>query len=133
MNELPSEPGWVGLKYDRETTRSIFYVKLLYTPLSRLQELPTFSTPTTSELVNISPSNMAPRLSPSKLFLIRDMIDKQNLTTSQMAEEAECIKLTIINMAIWKRLCPPNLSRSETNRDTPNNRSPLRSTTIGRC
>ena len=42
--------------------------------------------------------NMAPRLSLSKLYLIRDMIESQSLTTSQMAEEAECSKLTIINI-----------------------------------
>ncbi|ODM18131.1 hypothetical protein SI65_06002 [Aspergillus cristatus] len=40
---------------------------------------------------------MAPRLPLSKLYLIRDMIESQSLTTSQMAEEAECSKLTIIN------------------------------------
>lgn len=41
---------------------------------------------------------MAPRLPPSKLYLIRDMIESQSLTTSQMAEEAECSKLTITNI-----------------------------------
>ncbi|KAI2681221.1 hypothetical protein DTO013E5_7825 [Penicillium roqueforti] len=41
---------------------------------------------------------MAPRLAPSKLHLIRDMIESQSLTTTQMAEEAECSKVTIINI-----------------------------------
>ena len=41
---------------------------------------------------------MAPRLPSSKLYLISDMIESQSLTTSQMAEEAECSKLTIINI-----------------------------------
>ncbi|OQD72532.1 hypothetical protein PENANT_c242G05870, partial [Penicillium antarcticum] len=41
---------------------------------------------------------MAPRLPPSKLHLIRDMIESQSFTTSQMAEEAECTKVTIINI-----------------------------------
>ena len=41
---------------------------------------------------------MAPRLPSSKLYLINDMIESQSLTTSQMAEEAECSKLTIINI-----------------------------------
>ncbi|KAJ6114185.1 hypothetical protein N7512_007630 [Penicillium capsulatum] len=41
---------------------------------------------------------MAPRLPPSKLHLICDMIDSQLLTTSRMAEEAECSKATIINI-----------------------------------
>lgn len=40
---------------------------------------------------------MAPRLPNSKLH-IRDMIERQSFTTSQMAEEAECTKLTIINI-----------------------------------
>lgn len=41
---------------------------------------------------------MSPRLPASKLHLIRDMVESQSLTTSQMAEEAECSKLTIINI-----------------------------------
>lgn len=41
---------------------------------------------------------MAPRLLPSKLHLIHDMIESQSLTTAQMAKEAECSKVTIINM-----------------------------------
>lgn len=43
-------------------------------------------------------NDMAPRLSISKLHLICDMIENQSFTTSQMAEEAECTKLTIINI-----------------------------------
>lgn len=41
---------------------------------------------------------MATRLFPSKLHLIRDMIESQSLSTTQMAEEAECKKVTIINI-----------------------------------
>lgn len=41
---------------------------------------------------------MAPRLPLSKLHLIRDMIESQSITTSQMAEEAECSQATIINI-----------------------------------
>lgn len=41
---------------------------------------------------------MAPRLPPSKLHLIRDMIESQSLTTSQVAEEADCSKPTIKNI-----------------------------------
>lgn len=41
---------------------------------------------------------MAPRLPPSKLHLIRDMIESQSLSTSQMAEEAECSQPTILNI-----------------------------------
>lgn len=46
----------------------------------------------------ITPSDMAPRLPTSKLHLIRDMIESQSFTTSQMAEEAESTKLTVINI-----------------------------------
>lgn len=41
---------------------------------------------------------MAPRLSPAKLVFILDMIESQSFTTSKMAEQAECNKLTIINI-----------------------------------
>jgi hypothetical protein len=41
---------------------------------------------------------MAPRLVPSKLHLICDMIESQSLTTTQMAEESECRRVTIINI-----------------------------------
>ncbi|KAJ6116937.1 hypothetical protein N7512_006662 [Penicillium capsulatum] len=41
---------------------------------------------------------MAPRLSPSKLRLISDMIQSQSLTRSQMAEAAECSEQTIKNI-----------------------------------
>lgn len=41
---------------------------------------------------------MAPRLPTSKLQFIRDMIESQMLTTSQMAEEAECSERTIKNI-----------------------------------
>ena len=42
--------------------------------------------------------DMAPRLSPAKLVLIRDMIESQPFTTSEMAEQAESNRLTIINI-----------------------------------
>lgn len=47
---------------------------------------------------------MAPRLPASKLNFIRDMIDSHSFSTSQMAEEAECSKLTIINIRrnLWQ-------------------------------
>lgn len=38
---------------------------------------------------------MAPRLPPSKLQFIHDMIQSQSLTTSQMADTAECSERTI--------------------------------------
>lgn len=49
-------------------------------------------------IAKVGSSNIAPRLSLSKLHLIRDIIQSQMLTTSQMAEEVECSKLTIINI-----------------------------------
>jgi transposase len=42
---------------------------------------------------------MAPRLPPSKLAMIRDMILSKSLTTSQMAEAAECSERSIINIS----------------------------------
>lgn len=42
--------------------------------------------------------NMAPRLAPSNLQLIRNITQSQSLTTSQMAEEAECSERTIKNV-----------------------------------
>jgi hypothetical protein len=41
---------------------------------------------------------MASRLPTSKFHLICDMVESQCFTTSQMAEEAECTNLTIINV-----------------------------------
>lgn len=41
---------------------------------------------------------MAPRLPPLKLYLIRDMIQSRSLTTSEMAEQAECSDRTIKNI-----------------------------------
>ena len=49
-------------------------------------------------LTVISPGDMAPRLSPLKLVLIRDMIESKSFTTSEMAEQAECSKQTIISI-----------------------------------
>lgn len=43
-------------------------------------------------------SQVAPRLPPSKLHIIRDMIESQSLGTSELAEEAECNQATIINI-----------------------------------
>lgn len=42
---------------------------------------------------------MAPRLAPSQLVTIRDMIDSKSLTTSQMAEAAGCSKRSIITIS----------------------------------
>jgi transposase len=42
--------------------------------------------------------DMAPRLSPAKLVLIRDMIESESFATSEMAEQAECSKQTIISI-----------------------------------
>lgn len=41
---------------------------------------------------------MALKLLSLKLHLICDMAESQSLATSQMAEEAECSKVTIINL-----------------------------------
>ena len=41
---------------------------------------------------------MAPRLPSSRLHFIRDMIQAQSLTRSQMAEAAECSEQTIKNI-----------------------------------
>lgn len=73
---------------------------------------------------------MALRLPPSKLYLIRDMIEGQFLTISQMAEKAECSKLTIINIRENLRLfgsdhAPPT-RMPETNHYTLNDRGVLR-------
>lgn len=56
---------------------------------------------------------MAPRLPASKLHFIRDMIQSQSLTTSQMADAAECSERTIKNVRRNLRLfgnvhSPPN-------------------------
>lgn len=45
------------------------------------------------------PSYMAPRLPPSQLEMIRHMVLSKSLTTSQVAEAAECSKLSIINIS----------------------------------
>lgn len=51
-------------------------------------------------------SQVAPRLPPSKLHIIRDMIESQSLGTSELAEEAECNQATIINIrANLRRKC----------------------------
>ena len=57
--------------------------------------------------------NMAPRLPPSKLHFIHDMIQSQSLTTSQMADAAGCSERTIKNIRRNLRLfgtvhAPPN-------------------------
>ena len=41
--------------------------------------------------------NMAPNVPISKLYFIRDMIQSQSLTTSQMADAAECSEKTTKN------------------------------------
>jgi hypothetical protein len=42
---------------------------------------------------------MAPRLAPSQLVMIRDMIDSRSLATSEMAEAAGCSKRSIITIS----------------------------------
>lgn len=42
---------------------------------------------------------MAPRLAPSQLVMIRDMIESRSLTTSEMAEAAGCSKRSIITIS----------------------------------
>lgn len=49
-------------------------------------------------LTVISPGDVAPRLSPSKLILTRDMTDSESFTTPEMAEQAECSKQTTISI-----------------------------------
>lgn len=49
-------------------------------------------------LTAISPGDMAPRLSPSKIVLIYDMIESESFTTSEISEEAEYSKQTIISI-----------------------------------
>jgi hypothetical protein len=56
---------------------------------------------------------MAPRLPPAKLQFIHDMIQSKSLTTSQMADAAECSERTIKNIRKNLRLfgnvhAPPN-------------------------
>lgn len=43
-------------------------------------------------------SDMAPGLSPSKLAFVRDMIESGSFRTSEIAEQAECSKQTIISI-----------------------------------
>lgn len=57
--------------------------------------------------------SMAPRLLPSKLFLIRDMVQSQSVTISQMAVAAECSEPNVKNIRRNLRLfgsfhAPPN-------------------------
>ncbi|CRL19501.1 unnamed protein product [Penicillium camemberti] len=61
---------------------------------------------------------MAPRPPSSKLHFIRDMIESHLFSTFQLAEEAECGKLTIINIHRNLRQFrphPPNVNRPEAN------------------
>lgn len=66
------------------------------TPSRHNQQLPTHRTFESSQLTTISSGDMAPRISPAKLVLIRDMIERESFTTSLMAEQARCNKLFII-------------------------------------
>ncbi|THC87200.1 hypothetical protein EYZ11_013353 [Aspergillus tanneri] len=47
---------------------------------------------------------MAPRLAPSQLVMIRDMISSKSLTTSHMAEAAGCTKRSIITISANLRM-----------------------------
>jgi predicted transcriptional regulator len=49
-------------------------------------------------LTFISADDMGPRLSPSKLALVRDMIESKSFRISEMAEQAECSKQTMISI-----------------------------------
>jgi hypothetical protein len=49
-------------------------------------------------LIFIYPGDIALRLSPSKLILNRNIIESKSFTTSEMAEQAECCKQTIISI-----------------------------------
>ena len=77
---------------------------------------PSCSTAASISTHTLSPEDlhsMAPRLLPSKLFLIRDMVQSQSVTISQMAEAAECSKPTVKNIQRNLRLfgsvhAPPN-------------------------
>jgi hypothetical protein len=57
-----------------------------------------FSFAPRSEDCSNFPHNMAPRLNPSKLLFISDMIQSQSLTRSQIAEAAECSEQTVKNI-----------------------------------
>lgn len=93
------------LQYVRETSEKVFHTELLYkgylgdflllVPLSGINQA---SSPITIEsrlgLSKIGLCKMGSRLPVSKLRFIRDMIESQSLTMSQMAKEAECSKRT---------------------------------------
>ena len=49
-------------------------------------------------LTAISPGDIAPRLSPSNIVLIYDIIESESFTTSEIPEEAEYSKQTIISI-----------------------------------
>ena len=51
-----------------------------------------------SMLTVIRPSDMARRLWPSKLVLIRDMLTCESFTTAEMAAQAECSNETILGI-----------------------------------
>jgi hypothetical protein len=64
---------------------------------------------------------MAPRLPPSKLEMIRDMIHSGSLTISQMAEAAECSERSIINIRNtedFENRLPPGHTRLLSQRPT---------------
>lgn len=49
-------------------------------------------------------TTMAPRLAPSQLVMVRDMISSKSLTTSQMAVAAGCSKRSIITISAKLRM-----------------------------
>ncbi|KAJ5365248.1 hypothetical protein N7517_008134 [Penicillium concentricum] len=60
---------------------------------------PDLSLPPSRSSLLPSLRNMAPRLPRAKLKMIQDMISSKSLTTSEMANAAECSKRSIINIS----------------------------------
>ena len=106
------------------TYNTVFYAKLLRRvhvqppcPSSLCPSSPrSWLTAASISTHTLSPEDlhsMAPRLPPSRLFLIHDMVQSQSVTISQMAEAAECSKPTVKNIRRNLRLfgsvhAPPN-------------------------
>jgi hypothetical protein len=100
----------VSVLYNTDVRRPIMYftLKLPYThcvnPSLSSHQAASSSSLAIRDYPKTSSNNMAPRPSPAKPHLIRDMIESQTVTIFQMAEEAECTKLTIINIRrnLWQ-------------------------------
>ena len=71
-------------------------------------------------LNDMSPGDMAPRLSPSKLVLIRDMIESESFTSETAGHQYPQ------HATIWKLIrTTTQTSRTKTNCDALDDRSPL--------